>query len=408
MYRITRREFCSMAIALGGSVRSLYGAANLDEVLRTGIERRKIPAAVGMTATTDAITYSGAFGKRDSESGVNVTVDALFNIASMTKAITSTAALQLVERGMVKLDEPVAKYLPQLGDLQVLEGVDKAARKPILRAAKNKITLKHLLTHTSGLAYPTWDAMMFDYSSITNPIPPGTLPPPILVFEPGTQWRYGYSTDWAGRVVEAVSGLSLDQYFQRNIFEPLGMRDTGYVVPAEKFDRLVTGYQRQPNGSLRPNQRVLPGRPAAMNGGGGLYSTAADYVRFMQMILRRGRGSGKDQILQSKTVETMTANHIGNLSGGRMKTFQPERSSDVDFHPGSADKFSLGFLLNTAPYAGGRSAGSLAWAGINNTFYWIDPRRSSCGVLMMQFLPFCDSEAMGLLREFERGVYASS
>jgi methyl acetate hydrolase len=126
------------------------------------------------------------------------------------------------------------------------------------------------------------------------------------------------------------------------------------------------------------------------------------------MILRRGRGPAKDQILQSKTVETMTANHIGNLSGGRMKTFQPERSSDVDFHPGAADKFSLGFLLNTTPYAGGRSAGSLAWAGINNTFYWIDPRRSSCGVLMMQFLPFCDSEAMGLLREFERGVYASS
>jgi CubicO group peptidase (beta-lactamase class C family) len=396
-----------MAIALGSSVRSLLGATGLDDLLRTGIERRGIPAVVGMTATPDAITYSGAFGKRDSESGVSVTTDAIFNIASMTKAITSTAALQLVDRGMVKLDEPVAKHLSQLANVDVLEGIDKPTGKPILRPAIRQITLKHLLTHTSGLAYPVWDATMAEYASRTGPIPPGTVPPPVLVFEPGTRWQYGYSTDWAGRLVEAVSGLSLDQYFQRNIFEPLGMRDTGYVVPAEKFDRLVTGAQRQSDGSLRPNPRTLPGRPAAMNGGGGLYSTAADYVRFTQMILRRGRGAGKDQILQPKTVETMTSNQMGSVNMGKMRTFQPDRSSEVDFHPGHTHKWGLGFMINTTAYPAGRSAGSLAWAGINNTFYWIDPRRSMAGVLMMQFLPFCDSEAVGLLRDFERGVYAS-
>jgi CubicO group peptidase (beta-lactamase class C family) len=394
-----------MAIVLGSSVRSLFGAADLNQILRTGMERRRIPAVVGMTATVDAISYSGAFGKRDAESGANVTTDSIFNIASMTKAITSTAALQLVERGMVKLDEPVAKHLSQLANLQVLEGVDKSTGKPRLRPAKNQITLKHLLTHTSGLAYPTWNSVMAEYTR-QAPIPPGTVPPPILVFEPGTRWQYGYSTDWAGRLVEAVSGQSLDQYFQRNIFDPLGMRDTGYVVPAEKFDRLVAGYQRQSDGSLKQNPRVLPPRPQSINGGGGLYSTAGDYVRFMQMILRRGRGPGKDAVLQPGTVDLMASNQTASISAGKMMTFQPERSSEVDFHPGAEDRFSLGFLINPAAYSGGRSAGSLAWAGINNTFYWIDPKKGTCAALMMQFLPFCDAQAMGLLRDFERGFYS--
>jgi CubicO group peptidase (beta-lactamase class C family) len=395
-----------MALVLGSRAQTLFGATGLDEILRTGIERRRIPAAVGMTATANTTTYAGAFGKRDSASGINVTTDGIFNIASMTKAITSVAAMQLVEKGMVKLDEPVAKHLPQLGKLDVLDGFDKVTGKPILRPAMKPVTLKHLLTHTSGLAYPTWDATMAEYAAKTSPIPAGTVPAPLLVFEPGTRWQYGYSTDWAGRLVEAVSGQNLDQYFQRNILEPLGMRDTGYVLPPEKFDRVVSGYQRQNDGSLRQNPRTQPARPQSFNGGGGLFSTAGDYVRFMQMVLRRGRGTGKDQILQAKTVDMMISNQIGQLSGGKMKTFQPERSSEVDFHPGFNDKFGLGFLINTSAYQGGRSAGSLAWAGINNTFYWIDPKRATCGVLMMQFLPFCDSEAIGLLRDFERGAYA--
>jgi CubicO group peptidase (beta-lactamase class C family) len=185
------------------------------------------------------------------------------------------------------------------------------------------------------------------------------------------------------------------------------MKDTGFTFPAAKFDRLVSRYQRQSDGSLKEDPRNLPQPPKFFNGGGGLYSTTGDYVRFMQMILRRGRASGSDQVLQAKTVEMMSTNQIGDLSAGKLKTAQPNLSSDVDFHPGFTDKFTYGFLLNTPAYQGGRSAGSLAWAGIDNTFYWIDPRKKLCAVLMMQFLPFVDREAVGLLSDFEKAVYAT-
>jgi methyl acetate hydrolase len=405
---MNRRQFCGTFVVLGAQARNLFGAGpSMDETLRAALDRGKIPAVVAKVATVNDITYSGAFGKRDAESGVNVNSDSIFAIASMTKAITSTAAMQFVERGKVKLDEPAAKYLPALSKLEVLDGFDKATGKPILRPAAKPVTLQHLLTHTSGFAYPTWDSNMMKYTQQTGAIPGGTVPaaPTPLMFEPGTRWQYGYSVDWAGRLVEALSGMTLEQYFQKNIFEPLGMKDTSYILPAEKFDRLVSLYQRQTDGSLKQNARTLPPRPQAFNGGGGLNSTTGDYVRFMQMILRRGRSPGKDQILQPKTVEMMASNHIGELRAGVLKTTQPERSSDMDLHPGATDKWGLGFLINTTPYDGGRSAGSLAWAGINNTYYWIDPKRGLCAVVMMQFLPFADAQAVGLLREFENAVY---
>jgi methyl acetate hydrolase len=228
-----------------------------------------------------------------------------------------------------------------------------------------------------------------------------------LIFEPGTRWQYGTGLDWTGKLVEKVSGLSLEDYFRRNILQPLGMKDTRFLVGAEKFDRLVSNYHRQPDGSLQQEPRQLPTRPKAFNGGGGLYSTAPDYIRFTQMILRRGGSDHGDPVLQPKTVEMMTSNQIGDLSAGKLKAVRPDRSSDVDFHPGFIDKFTYGFLMNTVAYNGGRSAGSLAWAGIDNTFYWIDPQRSLCAVVMMQFLPFVDSEAVGLLGDFERAVYAT-
>ena len=219
--------------------------------------------------------------------------------------------------------------------------------------------------------------------------------------------QYGYGADWTGRLVETVSGLTLEQYFQRNILEPLGMQDTSFILPAEKFDRLVSRFDRQPDGSLKEEPRTLPAPPAAFNGGGGLYSTAPDYINFTQMILRRGRSADGKQILQPETVDQMSSNQIGALSAGKLKSATPERSSDVDMQPGETEKWGLGFLINTTPYTGGRSAGSLAWAGIWNTFYWIDPKRQICAVIIMQFLPFVDKEAVGLLGDFERAVYAS-
>jgi CubicO group peptidase (beta-lactamase class C family) len=350
--------------------------------------------------------YSGAFGKRDADSGIDVTPDSIFAIASMTKAITSTAAMQLVELGKVTLEEPVAKHLPELAKLDVLEGFDEVG-KPKLRPASKPVTLKHLLTHTSGFAYDTWDQSMLKYNAL-HPVPPGTVAPLTpLIFEPGTRWQYGTGLDWTGKLVEAVSGQTLEAYFQTNILEPLGMKDTKFSVPEEKFSRLVSVYQRQSTGEFKQNPRTLPAPPKAFNGGGGLYSTAVDYVRFMQMILRKGAGPGKDRILQARTVELMSSNQTGNIAAGRLKTYRPDRSADVDFHAGFADRYTYGFLLNPVPYEGGRSAGSLAWAGINNTFYWIDARRGICATIMMQFLPFVDAEAMGLLREFERAVYSA-
>ena len=395
-----------MALALASSSRQLAAdgksTSAIDETLRTGIERRKIPAAVGMAASRDRILYTGAFGTRDS-SGVAVKADGLFQIASMTKAVTTVAALQLVEQGKVKLEEPVAKYLPKLANLEVLTGFDSAG-KPMLRQAQTAVTLKHLLTHTSGFCYDTWDGNMFRYASIKGN-PPRPVPP--LMFEPGTRWQYGMGCDWAGRLVEAISGMSLEDYFQAKILRPLGMTDTSYLVPPAKFDRLVTGYTREADGALHPVERALPNPPKEFNGGGGLYSTAADYTRFLQMILRRGAGTDGARILQAQTVASMEVNQIGDSTAGKMKSFRSDRSSDVDIQPGATEKWGLGFLINTTAYPGGRSAGSLAWAGLFNTFYWIDPARSLCAVLLMQFLPFVDREAVGLLGDFERAVYSS-
>lgn len=408
MAPLSRREFAgSIALALGTPVGKLFGGAGITPTLLSSMTKRKIPAVVAMVATPDKVIYSGAFGKRDSASGIPVTLDSIFFIASMTKAITTTAALQLVERGMLRLDEPVSKHLPELGKLDVLEGFDNSG-KPILRPAARPVTLKHLLTHTSGFAYDTWDDKMLKYDALPGAPAPGTVAPLTpLIFDPGTRWQYGTGLDWTGKLIEKVSGLSLEEYFQRNIVQPLGMKDTSFIVPPPKFDRLVSNSHRQSDGSLKEFPRQLPPAPKAFNGGGGLSSTAPDYIRFTQMILRQGRTEHGEAILQPRTVEMMRANQIGELGAGKLKSVRPDRSADVDFHPGAVDKFTYGFLLNTTAYKGGRSAGSLAWAGIDNTFYWIDPRRSLCAVLMMQFLPFCDPAAAALLSDFERAVYAS-
>ena len=409
--KLTRRQFGGTLLVATQAAPRLFGKSAstgaIDKVLSEGIQRRQIPCVTAMVASTDSILYSGAFGKRDSASGVDVKPDSIFAIASMTKAITSAAAMQLVERGKVKLDEPVSKYLPQLEKMDVLMGFD-AAGKPVLRPATKPITLRHLLTHTSGFAYPTWHEGMFKYTQATTPLPPGIVAPLVpLMFEPGSAWQYGYSADWTGKLVEAVSGLTLEQYFQRNILQPLRMNDTSFIFPAEKFDRLVGRAQRQNGGPLQEVPRTLPPKPTAFNGGGGLNSTAPDYIKFMQMILRYGRSGVREEILTAKSVEAMSMNQIGGLGAGKLKTFMPSLSSDVDVHPGFIDKWGLGFLINTTAYPGGRSAGSLAWAGVYNTFYWIDQPRGLCAVIMMQFLPFVDKEAVGLLGDFERAAYAN-
>ncbi|HEV2202687.1 MAG TPA: serine hydrolase domain-containing protein [Bryobacteraceae bacterium] len=410
----TRRDFGRYALSLASAAGAsrLYSATNgpqaLDEALRTGIQRRGIPAVAAMVTNGHQVVYSGAFGTRDAASNLPVSTNSIFSIASMTKAITTTAAMQLVEQGKLKLDEPASRHLPELGKVQVIAGFDTSTGEPKLRPPSKAVTLRHLLTHTSGFAYTAWHEAMFRYAQKTGTLtaPPITDPPSPLVFDPGTAWQYGTSLDWTSRLVEVASGKSFEDYLQENILKPLGMNDTSYYLRPEKFDRLVSLYQRQPDGKLRQNPRAMPAPPAMPTGGGGLYSTAPDYIRFTQMIL--GKGSlGGVKILKPDTVAQMSRNQIGALGAGKLKTYIPERSADVDLHPGVQDKWGFGFLINTVAYDGARSAGSLAWAGINNTFYWIDPHRGLAGVIMMQFLPFVDKEAVGMLSDFERSVYAN-
>lgn len=405
MQSITRRQFGATTLALALPSRALRGAPSLDETLRVNLQKRGIPAAAAIVANADHVTYSGAFGNRDSASSVKVSADSIYRIASMTKAVTATSAMQLVEQGKLKLDEPVSKHLPELAKLDVLEGFDNSG-KPMLRPAKTQILLKHLLTHTSGFVYPTWNATLAKYNMITGNNAPPTAVAPLtpLLFEPGTRWHYGTSMDWAGKLVEKVSGLTLEQYFQRNILQPLGMKDTSFLVPPEKFDRLVSGYRRQSDGKLKEDPRTQPAAPAVFNGGGGLFSTAADYIKFTQMILRKGRSEGKDQILSSKTVDLMSVNQIGSIPMERLKSTDTSLTEDLYMGPGN--KYTYGFMLNTATSPEGRPAGCLMWAGVENTFYWIDPKRPLCAVIMMQFFPFLDPQGAGMLGDFSKAVYA--
>ncbi|MGP0072251.1 MAG: serine hydrolase domain-containing protein [Bryobacteraceae bacterium] len=411
MLNISRRQFSSALLVLGAQPRRIWGATagNISDTLHSALDQHKIPACVAMAATANKVTYTGAFGKRDSASGIDVTPESLFMIASMTKPVTSVAAMQLVEQGKLKLDEPASTYIKELGGLQVLHGFD-AAGKPILKPATKPVTLRTLLTHTSGFCYDTWFPDMLRWEKETGTsLPLGTVAPLTpLMFEPGSRWQYGTSADWSGRLVETVSGLTLEQYFQKNILGPLGMHDTSFIVQAAKFDRMVSEYTRQPDGTLKENPRVLPPPPKAYNGGGGLYSTAPDYIRFTQMFLRHGKAADGAVILQPKTVDMMATIQTGHLSAGKLKTARPNISSDVDFHPGFKDGFGFGFLINSKGYDGGRSAGSLAWAGIANTYFWIDPHKGVSGVIMMQFLPFADKEAIAVLGDFEHAVYASA
>jgi methyl acetate hydrolase len=385
----------------------LFGATGLDDTLASGIKQRKIPAVTATVATADKVLYTGAFGKRTAQ-GPDIQPDSIFRIASMTKAITTTAAMQLVEQGKLSLTGPASKYLPELGNLQVLDGFDSAG-KPILRPAKKQVELHHLMTHTSGFVYAIWDEALDRYNKVTGNGAPPTAVAPLtpLAFEPGTQWQYGTGIDWTGKIVEKVSGLNLEQYFQRNILGPLGMKDTTFIFPESKFNRLASSYRRQSDGVLKEEQITMPTAPKEYNGGGGLFSTAPDYVRFTQMILRKGKSADGQQILQPKTVEMMSANQTGSVNVHKMKSTDPTVSADVDMHPGAADKYTFGFLMNPTAYQGGRSAGSLAWAGIENTFYWIDPRRNVSAVIMMQFFPFVDPQAVGMLHDFEQAVYGS-
>jgi CubicO group peptidase (beta-lactamase class C family) len=388
----------------------MTGVSPIDDVLQSAIDRGDVPGVVAMAANRTGLVYQGAFGRRSLPADASMTTDTVFRIASMTKAITSTAAMQLVEQGSLVLDDPVSSVLPELAAPEVLEGFN-ASGEPQLRPAKRPITMRHLLTHTSGFVYDVWNAEMLRYMEARGI--PGViscqnaalaLP---LVFDPGEKWDYGISIDWVGKAIERVSGRLLADYLAEHVFEPIGMRDTAFKLTDERRTRLAGMHARADDGTLGPTEFEVTQEPEFQMGGGGLYGTASDYLAFERVFLNDGLANGH-RVLRPETVRLMALNAMGDLNVRLLKTAVPPLSNDAEFFPGMVKKWSLGFMISTAAAPAGRDAGSLAWAGLGNTYFWIDPSRGVAGVILMQILPFADAKALALVDDFEEAVYAAA
>ncbi len=366
----------------------------IEKLLKDAVAAGDVPGVAATAATDKGIVFEGAAGSLD--------FDSVIWIASMTKAVTGAAALQLVERGQLALDTPAAEIVPELGAKGVLTGFD-AAGQAMTRPPKRPVTLRHLLTHTSGLGYDTWNADILKYRRLTGIPAVGSclnaaLSTPLLA-DPGERWEYGIGIDWAGKMIEAASGVRLDRYFRENIFGPLGMADTGFRIGPAQRPRKARMHTRAADGGLVAVDHELPQEPEFHMGGGGLYSTVGDYLKFTRMILAGGQG-----VLRPETVALMSRNAMGDVSCRPLESQLPALSTDLDFVDGM--KWGLSFMINPAAFPGRRSAGSLAWGGLANSYYWIDPVRKVTGVWATQLLPFYDARAVARFEAFEAAVYS--
>jgi len=392
---------CAMlqiAAAAPASLRATDAAA-LDAFLDKAVNERLVPAVVAVVAGPDRVLYLHAAGKRDVAAGDALAPDAIFRIASMTKPITSALVMMLHEEGRVDFEAPASKYLPELAGLRVMTSFNDADRTYESRPPAKPITVRHLLTNTSGIGYTFADARLARLDG-----PGKTEMDMPLLHDPGERFTYGPSTAVLGRIVERISGAALDDVMRQRLLEPLGMRDTSYAVPADKRGRAVTqharadgGFREQPNpDALRSNVR----------GDGGLFSTAADYARFMQLFLNGGR-AGSRRLLSDASVKQMFSNQIGAVFVSEQPSANPALAKPFPFG-GGKDKFGFGFQIEERPPAPGlRSAGSASWGGIYNTHFWIDPQKQIAAAVLMQFLPYYDRAALDVLRGVERIGYAA-
>lgn len=372
-------------------------------LMQGAIQAGDLPGVVVAACGREEAGFAAGFGVRRLGAPEPMAPDTVVWIASMTKAIVATAAMRLVEAGRLDLDAPAAEVVPALAAVQVLEGFDEAGQ-PRLRAPKRAVTLRHLLTHTSGLPYEMWSAETIRARKAMGlpPMPTGKLAAlglPLL-FDPGEGWTYGIGLDWVGRMVEATSGQRLGAHLQETILGPLGMTDTAFRLRDDMRARLASVHARGRDGALMPTDMVVEQDPEFESGGGGLYSTARDYVRFARMILNGGR-HGQERLLKPETVAEMARDQIRPLAVAPMRSAVPAATNDVDFFPGQACGWGLSFLVNREPTPQGRSAGGLAWAGLANTYYWIDHGRGTAGVFLSQVMPFFDARAVALFRGFE-------
>ena len=379
-----------------------------DAILSEAVAEGAVPGVVaGVTSAEDDL-YLAGFGERVLGGGDEMTPDTVGWIASMTKAVTGAAAMQLVEQGRLDLDSPAASVIPYLGEVGVLEGFDDNG-EPRTRPPRRAITLRHLLTHTTGFSYEIWSDAIVRFQEATGT--PGiitcenaALTTPLL-FDPGDRWDYGINMDWAGKMVEAVSGQSLGEYLRENLLGPLGMNDTAFRITDEMRARLAKIHQRGEDGALEPQMDLeIPQDPEFEMGGGGLYGTIGDYLRFIRMILNRGRANG-EQVLKPETVDMMSRNQMGDILVCELKTAIPPLSNDAEFFPGQPKSWGLSFMINNEEAPTGRSAGSLGWAGLANSFFWIDPTKGIGGAYLTQVLPFIDEKSFPLYTAFERAAY---
>lgn len=361
-----------------------------------------LPGVVGMIVDRDGVRFSSALGVTDTESNRPVAEDTPFQIASMTKALASVAAMQQVEAGRLELDAPIGDLVPDLANAQVLTGFD-ADGKPQLRPAARPVTLRHLLTHTAGLGYFFIHPEVLQYFSAVGMPAPGSLDSirMPLMFDPGERWEYSVGIDWAGLAVEAATGEKLGDYMAEHVFAPLGMTGTGF------YDALPEGaaqvHVRDESGALKVQPMFLGGGEYH-NAGGGLIGTAPDYARFIRAMLRGGELDGK-RILKQETVAEMARNQIGPLRAGAMGTSMPHLAQPYDTFPDQHTGWGLGFLINPEQGPNGRAPGSLAWAGIFNSYYWIDPQSGVGGVMMSQLSPFGDPGALATFGALEQMAY---
>lgn len=382
---------------------------NYDEILRDGIDNGAAPGAAAIVVNRDGVVWEGAAGERIAGSGVAMTTDTVGAIFSMTKAITGAAAMQLVEQGKLDLDAPAGNVCPWLNEAQVLDGFDEAG-KPKMRAPKSPITLRHLLTHTSGFTYEIWNANEVAWKESTGAPSLFTLENRALqaplAFDPGTQWEYGIGIDWAGKMIEAASGMSLGEYFAANLTGPLGMKDTAFAHSPSMMERAAGVHARLPDGSLAPIELPPAENPEFQMGGGGLHGTMSDYGRFIRMILNDGELDGT-RVLKAETVQMMSQNQIGNLRVKQLTTVAPQFSNNAEFFPGEPKSWGLTFQINESAIETGRPAGTLMWAGLANSFYWIDRQNGVGGAYLSQILPFGDEKSLNLFLDIERATYAA-
>jgi len=382
--------------------------ASADAILKRVVTSNpRVPGVVAMLTDRQRTIYEGAAGKRRLDRDADMTTNTVFAIFSTTKAITGTAALQLVEDGKLDLDAPAKSYAPEIGELRVIEGFSESG-EPQLRAPKRDITTRMLLLHTAGLGYDFFNehynrlAQEKGQPSVITASNAALRTP--LLFDPGDKWEYGSNLDWCGQVIEAISGRRLGEVFKARIFEPLGMRDTTFELADALRQRLAGMHTRNADGSLAPMDFELPSQPEVHMGGHGLYSTVGDYMRFIRMWLNDGNGE-HGRVLNAETVRMAEKNQLGDKKISMLPGVIPALSNDAEFFPGLSKSWALTFMVNDDEAPTGRPAGALGWAGLANLFYWIDRRNGFGGFWATQILPFGDAVSFVGYMDFETAFY---